>query len=110
MIADHRAALGITPRKISRRRNRPAPGVQRWSTRPRTSWKNGIASKASDIDMVYIFGYGFPVARGPAELRQRVGLFNVAAAMKRFARTRWTTPASGSQRRCWRAWWPKAEF
>ena len=43
-------------------------------------------SKASDIDVVYIFGYGFPVHRGgPLNYANEVGLFNVAAAMKRFA-------------------------
>jgi 3-hydroxyacyl-CoA dehydrogenase len=47
----------------------------------------GIAQRASDIDMVYLTGYGFPLHRGgPMCYADTVGLFNVAQAMKRFAR------------------------
>jgi 3-hydroxyacyl-CoA dehydrogenase len=46
----------------------------------------GIASRASDIDMVYLTGYGFPLYRGgPMFYADEVGLYNVVAAMKRFA-------------------------
>jgi 3-hydroxyacyl-CoA dehydrogenase len=46
----------------------------------------GIASRASDIDMVYLTGYGFPIYRGgPMFYADEVGLYNVVAAMKRFA-------------------------
>jgi 3-hydroxyacyl-CoA dehydrogenase len=45
-----------------------------------------IASKASDIDMVYLTGYGFPLWRGgPMLYADQIGLFNVATMMKRFA-------------------------
>jgi 3-hydroxyacyl-CoA dehydrogenase len=48
--------------------------------------EEGIASKASDIDMVYLTGYGFPLWRGgPMLYADEYGLFNVVAAMKRFA-------------------------
>ncbi|HUN90719.1 MAG TPA: 3-hydroxyacyl-CoA dehydrogenase NAD-binding domain-containing protein [Burkholderiaceae bacterium] len=48
--------------------------------------EEGIASKASDIDMVYLTGYGFPPWRGgPMCYADTVGLFNVVAAMRRFA-------------------------
>ena len=48
--------------------------------------EEGIALRASDIDMVYLTGYGFPLHRGgPMNYADTVGLFNVAAAMKRFA-------------------------
>ena len=48
--------------------------------------EDGIASKASDIDMVYITGYGFPMHRGgPMNYADQFGLFNVVQAMKRFA-------------------------
>ena len=44
-------------------------------------------NKASDIDVVYIFGYGFPVYRGgPLNYANEVGLFNVLQAMARFAK------------------------
>ena len=49
--------------------------------------EDGIASKASDIDMVYLTGYGFPIWRGgPMKYAEQVGLFNVVESMKRFAR------------------------
>ena len=44
------------------------------------------SSKASDIDIAYIMGYGFPVYRGgPMNYADEVGLFNVVQAMNRFA-------------------------
>ena len=46
----------------------------------------GIASRASDIDMVYLTGYGFPVYRGgPMFYADEVGLYNVVTAMRHFA-------------------------
>ncbi|KAF1029828.1 MAG: Fatty acid oxidation complex subunit alpha [Burkholderia plantarii] len=48
--------------------------------------EEGIASKASDIDMVYLTGYGFPLWRGgPMLYADTVGLYNVERAMRRFA-------------------------
>jgi 3-hydroxyacyl-CoA dehydrogenase len=86
MIADHRAALGITPRRIS-----DEEIVQRLVfslvNEAAHILEEGIANKASDIDIVYIFGYGFPVYRGgPLNHANEVGLFNVVQAMKRFAK------------------------
>ena len=49
--------------------------------------EEGIALRASDIDMVYLTGYGFPLFRGgPMNYADTVGLFNVVQAMKRFAK------------------------
>jgi 3-hydroxyacyl-CoA dehydrogenase len=46
----------------------------------------GIASKASDIDMVYLTGYGFPLWRGgPMLYADTVGLYNVERAIRRYA-------------------------
>ena len=46
----------------------------------------GIALRASDIDMVYLTGYGFPLYRGgPMFYADLQGLVNVIAAMKKFA-------------------------
>jgi 3-hydroxyacyl-CoA dehydrogenase len=86
MIADHRASLGITPRKIS-----DEEIVQRLVfslvNEAAHILEEGIANKASDIDIVYIFGYGFPVYRGgPLNYANEIGLFNVVQAMKRFAK------------------------
>ena len=48
--------------------------------------EEGIASKASDIDMVYLTGYGFPLHRGgPMCYADSQGLFNVLQTMKKFA-------------------------
>jgi 3-hydroxyacyl-CoA dehydrogenase len=85
MIEDHRKSLGITPRKIS-----DEEIVQRlvFSLVNEAAYilEEGIASKASDIDMVYITGYGFPMFRGgPMCYADQVGLFNVVQAMNRFA-------------------------
>ena len=44
--------------------------------------EEGIALRASDIDMVYLTGYGFPLFRGgPMKYSDQIGLFNVAAVM-----------------------------
>ena len=85
MIEKHRTELGITPRKISDDEivhrlvyalvNEGAKIVD-----------EGIALRASDIDMVYLTGYGFPLHRGgPMCYADTVGLFNVVGTMKRFA-------------------------
>ena len=86
MIEEHRKSLGITPRKIS-----DEEIVQRLVfalvNEAAHILEEGIANKASDIDVVYIFGYGFPVHRGgPLNYANEVGLFNVVQAMKRFAK------------------------
>ena len=86
MIERHRQSLGITPRKIS-----DDEIVQRLVfslvNEACHILEEGIASKASDIDMVYITGYGFPYWRGgPMLYADQMGLFNVQEAMKRFAR------------------------
>ena len=85
MIEEHRKALGITPRKIS-----DEEIVQRLAfslvNEAAHILEEGIANKASDIDIVYIFGYGFPAHRGgPMNYADQVGLFNVVQAMNRFA-------------------------
>ncbi len=49
--------------------------------------QEGIAAKASDIDIVYLAGYGFPIWRGgPMFYADSVGLYNVLAAMRRYAK------------------------
>ena len=49
--------------------------------------EEGIAAKASDIDIVYLTGYGFPVWRGgPMFHADNVGLYNVLATMRDFSR------------------------
>jgi 3-hydroxyacyl-CoA dehydrogenase len=85
MIEDHRKALGITPRKVSDEEivQRLVYSLVNEAAR---ILEEGIASKASDIDMVYLMGYGFPIYRGgPMNYADQVGLFNVVQSMKKFA-------------------------
>jgi len=85
MIVDYRTSIGRTPRKVS-----DEEIVQRLVfalvNEAAKILEEGIASRASDIDMVYLTGYGFPLHRGgPMCYADTVGLYNVAQAMKRFA-------------------------
>ena len=85
MIDAHRQSLGITPRKIS-----DEEIVQRliFSLVNEAAYilEEGIAAKAGDIDIAYVFGYGFPAYRGgPMNYANEVGLFNVVQVMQRFA-------------------------
>jgi len=85
MVVEHRKALGITPRKIS-----DAEIVERlvfaMVNEAARILEEGIAAKASDIDMVYLTGYGFPLWRGgPMLYADTVGLGNVVRSMRRFA-------------------------
>jgi len=93
MIVDYRASIGRTPRKIS-----DEEIVQRLVfalvNEAAKILEEGIASRASDIDMVYLTGYGFPLHRGgPMCYADTVGLYNVAQAMKRFAQNPDDDPA-----------------
>ncbi|OFE12605.1 3-hydroxyacyl-CoA dehydrogenase [Pseudohongiella acticola] len=50
--------------------------------------EEGIAQRPGDIDVVYLYGYGFPVAKGgPMFYADEVGLKNVVARINEFART-----------------------
>ena len=85
MIEKHRRDIGVEPRKIS-----DDEIVQRLVyslvNEGAHILEDGIASKASDIDMVYLTGYGFPIHRGgPMLYADQVGLFNVVQSMNRFA-------------------------
>jgi len=49
--------------------------------------EEGIALRASDIDMIYLNGYGFPAhVGGPMLYADGQGLFNVARRMREFAK------------------------
>ena len=48
--------------------------------------QDGIAVRGSDIDLVYLNGYGFPAHRGgPMLYADTIGLPNVVRALRRFA-------------------------
>ncbi len=85
MIAKHSADLGVAPRKIGDEEivHRLVYALVNEGAK---ILEEGIASKASDIDMVYLTGYGFPLHRGgPMCYADQQGLFNVVHTMKRFA-------------------------
>jgi 3-hydroxyacyl-CoA dehydrogenase len=85
MIEKHRAQLGITPRRIGDEEivNRLVYALVNEGAR---LLDEGIAAKASDIDMVYLTGYGFPAFRGgPMHYADGRGLADVVREMARFA-------------------------
>ncbi len=85
MIADYRAEIGITPRNISEEEivQRCVLALVNEGAR---ILEEGIAARASDIDVVYITGYGFPRYRGgPMFYADTVGLLQIVRAMKQFA-------------------------
>jgi len=58
----------------------------------------GIAQRASDIDMVYLTGYGFPIYRGgPMCYADTVGLQKVVMRMEQFGKG----PNAGRQGQAW---------
>ncbi len=84
MIEKVRAEKGITPRRIGDQEivQRLVYALVNEGAR---IVEEGIALRASDIDMVYLTGYGFPAWRGgPMCYADTQGLYNVVAAMKRF--------------------------
>jgi len=86
LVDAHRKAHGITPRKIG-----SSEIVQRCIlalvNEGARILEEGIAQRASDIDVVYIFGYGFPPYRGgPMLYADRLGLMTVERVMQGFAR------------------------
>ncbi len=85
LIAEYRAANGITPRKVSDEEivERCIYALVNEGAR---ILEQGIAARASDIDLVYLNGYGFPAHRGgPMLYADTVGLPNVVRALRRFA-------------------------
>jgi 3-hydroxyacyl-CoA dehydrogenase len=84
-IEKFRAARRITPRKVT-----DAEIVQRCIyalvNEGARILEDGIAQRSSDIDIVYLYGYGFPAYRGgPMFYADQVGLTEVARDLKRIA-------------------------
>jgi 3-hydroxyacyl-CoA dehydrogenase len=85
LITRYRADAGITPRTIS-----DAEIVERCIyalvNEGARILEEGIAARASDIDIVYLNGYGFPLHRGgPMLYADIVGLPNVVRSLRRIA-------------------------
>ena len=92
VVDEVRAELGITPRKISNQEI-VERCVYALVNEGAQILDEGIAQRASDIDMVYLTGYGFPVFRGgPMHYAEEVGLPNVVRAMQSFTKDRHTQP------------------
>ncbi|QPF74992.1 3-hydroxyacyl-CoA dehydrogenase [Roseateles sp. DAIF2] len=86
MLAKHRATLGHAQRQIGDEEivHRLVYALVNEAAH---LLEEGIAQRASDVDMVYLTGYGFPLWRGgPMCYADTVGLFNVVQTMQRFAR------------------------
>jgi 3-hydroxyacyl-CoA dehydrogenase len=84
MIAAYRETLGVKPRRIA-----DEEIVERCIyalvNEGACILEEGIALRASDIDVVYLTGYGFPPYRGgPMFYADSVGLDKVLAAIERF--------------------------
>jgi len=85
LIAQYRADAGLTPRKIDDDEI-VARCVYALVNEGARILDEGIAARASDLDIVYLNGYGFPLQRGgPMLYADQVGLPNVVRALRRFA-------------------------
>ena len=85
LIAQHRTQIGMTPRSIGAEEivQRCVYALVNEGAR---ILEEGIALRASDIDMVYLAGYGFPLYRGgPMLYADMAGLYNVVRSIERFA-------------------------
>ncbi len=84
LLADYRKEIGVTPRKIA-----DDEIVERCiyalANEGARILEEGIALRASDIDMVYLTGYGFPPYRGgPMFYADSVGLDKVLESIQQF--------------------------
>jgi len=92
MIAKHSQELGITRRKIANTEivERLVYSLVNEGAK---ILEEHIAQRASDIDLVYLNGYGFPIWRGgPMFYADSVGLSEVVSAIKRYNQLPNATP------------------
>jgi 3-hydroxyacyl-CoA dehydrogenase len=87
LIDTYRAEKGVTPRDIS---------AEELTKRLAYTLVNegaqildeGIAARAGDIDVIYLYGYGFPAYRGgPMQYADEMGLQGVVADLERYGQT-----------------------
>ena len=93
IIAGYRKEIGIVPRDIPDEEivDRCVLALANEGAR---ILEEGIAQRASDIDVVYLTGYGFPAFRGgPMFHADTVGLANVVKRMAEFAKNPHGDPA-----------------
>jgi 3-hydroxyacyl-CoA dehydrogenase len=85
IIEQYRAQKGIAPRKVSSQEivERCIYALINEGAR---ILEDGIAQRASDIDLVYLNGYGFPAYRGgPMFYADQTGLHDIALELRRIA-------------------------
>jgi 3-hydroxyacyl-CoA dehydrogenase len=93
LISAYRKERGITPRKVGHDEivERCLYALVNEGAR---ILEEGIAQRASDIDVIYLTGYGFPLYRGgPMFHADMVGLYNVVRSMRQFAANAHADPA-----------------
>jgi 3-hydroxyacyl-CoA dehydrogenase len=93
LIAAHRAEIGVSPRRVDDGEiaDRLIYALVNEGAR---ILEEGIAARSSDIDVVYVTGYGFPRARGgPMFHAEQVGLSTVLRRVREFARIPHGDPA-----------------
>ncbi|GGJ83857.1 3-hydroxyacyl-CoA dehydrogenase NAD-binding domain-containing protein [Deinococcus aquiradiocola] len=87
LLSTYRQEKGLTPREV---------GQDEATKRLTYSLVNegaqildeGIAQRASDIDVIYVYGYGFPAYRGgPMKYADEQGLKNVVADLEKYGQT-----------------------
>jgi 3-hydroxyacyl-CoA dehydrogenase len=85
LIAAYRKEIGTTPRRISSEEI-VERCIYALVNEGAKILEEGIALRASDIDVVYLTGYAFPSFRGgPMFYADSVGLYDVVHTMSRFA-------------------------
>ncbi len=100
LLVKHRAEQGITPRKLSDEEivHRLVFALVNEGAK---ILEEGIAMRASDIDMIYLTGYGFPRFRGgPMLYADMYGLYNVVNRLNDFAAQAAKTPNGDPD--CWK--------
>jgi 3-hydroxyacyl-CoA dehydrogenase len=92
LVAKHRADIGVTPRKLDDREivDRLVLALVNEGAK---ILEEGIALRSSDIDIVYLTGYGFPVWRGgPMCYADEIGVYAVQLRMRELARNPYGDP------------------
>ena len=103
IIRDFAASKGITPRVVSEQEILERciyPMINEGAK----ILEEGIAIRASDIDVVWVNGYGWPVYRGGPMF----GTATASGSIKCWRRCRTSRRGSGmtsSLRSCWWIWW-----
>ncbi|WP_291429506.1 3-hydroxyacyl-CoA dehydrogenase NAD-binding domain-containing protein [Deinococcus sp.] len=87
LIESYRAEKGITPREITQEESTKRLAYSLVNEGAKIL-EEGVAQRAGDIDVIYIYGYGFPAYRGgPMQYASEQGLKNVVADLERYGQT-----------------------